>query len=195
MTNHGAPGARLTNEGAPAAPFFTWRLRPVVPADVPALAALYRDAALRLGPQVYTPEQVGAWVSFGSEVASFERYVLDADTCVAEREGAGGEALVGFSGFSLHGATAEVHSLYVRAGLGRRGLGWALLVDCLGRALAAGAGRIEAWATPFSRTLFARAGMPLVEAVQGEFEGVMFERYRMAGDAAAISARLSAGSS
>ena len=36
-------------------PPFAWR--PATPADVPALAALYRESAEQLGPLVYTLEQ------------------------------------------------------------------------------------------------------------------------------------------
>lgn len=166
------------------------RLRPATAADVPALAALYTQAALALGPQVYGAEQVAAWASFGRDLAAFERYVCDAETWLAEDDS---RIALGFCGYSLHAGLAEVHSLYVRADAGRRGLGRRLLEDGLRRALGRGAERFEAWATPFSRALFAHAGMPLAAAVQGEFKGVMFERYRMAGDAAAVRLRLGGG--
>jgi putative acetyltransferase len=154
------------------------RLRAATLADVPVLAAIYVRCALELGPRVYTPQQVAAWAAFGSDAAGFADYVLKAQTRVALD--AHGEAL-GFCGFSLHEGVAEVHSLYVRPDRAGQGLGSALLADGLRRAREAGATRFEAWATPFSRPLFARAGLPLKEAVRGEFKGVVFERYRMAG--------------
>lgn len=48
--------------------------RRAVAADVPALAALYRDTALALGPQVYTPEQVAAWARSTEDVDRAEPY-------------------------------------------------------------------------------------------------------------------------
>lgn len=164
-------------------------LRAATAQDVPALAALYIECALALGPRVYGAAQVQAWASFGQDLAGFEHYVLDADTWLAHDEA--GQVL-GFCGHSLHEVEqatgtperileAEVHSLYVRVGHGRQGLGARLLAHVLGRACTQGARRAAAWATPFSRALFTRAGLPLVEVVQGEFKGMMFERYRMAG--------------
>lgn len=164
-------------------------LRAATAQDVPTLAALYTECALLLGPRVYDSAQVQAWASFGQDLPAFERYVLDADTWLAHDETG---LVLGFCGHSLReveraaepGARvveAEVHSLYVRVGHGRQGLGARLLAHDLQRAQAQGARQAAAWATPFSRGLFARAGMPLVQTVQGEFKGLMFERYRMAG--------------
>jgi GNAT superfamily N-acetyltransferase len=143
------------------------------PADVPALAALYADCALRLGPLVYTPEQVSAWASFGRDTPAFRDYVLGARTWIAD-DAAG---VLGFCGI---GAGGEVHSLYVRAGATRRGTGGALLAHALAMARADGITRFEAWATPFSLAVFARAGFRLVRSVTEDYQGVAFERYRVA---------------
>lgn len=160
---------------------------PAGPADVPALAALYRRCGRELGPQVYDAAQVAAWVSFGDDEARFRDYVLTAETVLVRA--AGGDP-VGFCGWCWQHRvpptpsappTAEVRSLYVRPDHAGQGLGTALLADALRRAAAVGATRAEAWATPFSRSLFTRAGMPLVAAVVAPFQGVMFERYRMGG--------------
>lgn len=156
-------------------------LRRATAADLPTLATIYGDGARQLGPRVYTAEQVAAWASFSADVEGFARYVLEADTWVAESPDG---ALLGFSGFSAHSAAdgrrwAEVHSLYVRPDAMRRGLGSRLLQDALWRAAAAGLVQAEAWATPFSRPRFAQAGFVLAEAVWAPYQGVMFERYRM----------------
>lgn len=148
--------------------------------DVPALAVLYRDTALALGPQAYTPEQVAAWARSTDDLERFARYILDADTWVAQGgEGEGGSPR-GFCGVAVHGHTGEVHSLYVRASLTRQGLGSALLAHALERAHAAGAARFEAWATPFSKPVFERAGFVLQRVVAEPYQGVVFERFRMA---------------
>jgi putative acetyltransferase len=159
----------------PALPAFAWRA--ATAADVPALAALYRESARRFGPLVYTASQVDAWVSFAEDGAGFRAYVLEADTWVAERPA---DALVlGFCGVARTGEPREVHSLYVRPGTTRQGLGAEMLRRTLARAQAAGARAFAAWATPFSRPVFERAGFVLERTVQGEFGGALFERYRM----------------
>jgi N-acetylglutamate synthase-like GNAT family acetyltransferase len=154
---------------------FSWR--PAAGADVHLLAALYRDAALRLGPLVYTPEQAHAWASFADDAPAFRDYILQADTWIAERSGDG--RALGFCGASREGDLREVHSLYVTPALTRRGLGGAMLERTLQRAGQEGATRFAAWATPFSRPVFLAAGFVLTQAVQAPFAGVMFERYRV----------------
>jgi N-acetylglutamate synthase-like GNAT family acetyltransferase len=152
--------------------------RRATPADVPALAALYRDTALALGPKVYTLEQARAWARSTDDAAHFARYILDADTWVAEADDA---MPCGFCGIAVHGTTGEVHSLYVRAALSRQGLGTALLAHAIAQARAAGARRFEAWATPFSKPVFERAGLRLERVVTEPYQGVLFDRYRMVG--------------
>lgn len=151
--------------------------RLAAPADVPALAALYRATALALGPQVYTPDQVQAWARSTDDAQRFAAYVLDARTWIADD--ASGVPL-GFCGVAVHGTVGEVHSLYVRADATRRGLGTTLLAHALGDARARGAHAFEAWATPFSRPVFERAGFALRDVVTEPYQGVLFERYRMA---------------
>jgi putative acetyltransferase len=148
-------------------------MRLATAADVPALAALYRAAALALGPQVYTAAQVQAWARSTDDRERFARYVLDARTWIADD--AAGAA--GFCGVSVHAGVGEVHSLYVRADLTRQGLGTRLLAHAMARS---GARRFEAWATPFSRPLFERAGLTLQQVVSEPYQGVLFERFRMA---------------
>ena len=156
-------------------PAFDWRR--AVPADVFVLAALYCDAALRLGPLVYTPEQVRAWASFADDEPGFRAYVLDADTWIAERPGDG--RTLGFCGVSAQGGLGEVHSLYVTPGRTRQGLGGEMLARTLERAGAGGATRFAAWVTPFSRPVFLAAGFVLAETVTAPFAGTLFERYRV----------------
>jgi putative acetyltransferase len=150
------------------------RYRLATAGDVPALAALYREAALVMGPQVYSLEQAQAWARATDDMEHFARYILEARTWIA------GEAIDGFCGIALHGDRAEVHSLYVRAALTRRGIGGALLAHAMDRARACGAARFEAWATPFSRPVFERAGFVLERVVSEPYQGVLFERFRMA---------------
>lgn len=143
--------------------------------DVPALSALYRDTAMKLGPQIYAPAQVQAWVRSTDDAAAFARYVLGADTWLAEDN----EGPRGFCGIAVHDDLGEVHSLYVRAPLTRQGIGTALLAHAMREAQSKGAQRFEAWATPFSRPLFERAGFALERVASEPYQGVVFDRLRM----------------
>ncbi|HET9820336.1 MAG TPA: GNAT family N-acetyltransferase [Burkholderiaceae bacterium] len=155
-------------------------LRLATAVDVPALAALYRETALVLGPQVYSPEQVQAWARSPDDTAAFTRYILDADTWIDEGDDGRPRA---FCGIARHAGAGEVHSLYVRADLTRQGLGSGLLRHALDEARSRGAARFEAWATPFSRAVFERERFVLTRAVTEPYQGVLFERYRMAREA------------
>jgi putative acetyltransferase len=159
-------------------PAFEWRR--AGPADVFVLAALYRDAALRLGPRVYTQEQARAWASFADDAPAFRAYVLDADTWLAGRPG--DARLLGFCGAATRDGLGEVHSLYVTPDMTRRGLGGEMLRRTLGQAREAGATRFTAWVTPFSRPVFLAAGFRLAQTVVAPFAGVPFERYRVERD-------------
>ncbi|GAB4038775.1 MAG: hypothetical protein Fur0014_07870 [Rubrivivax sp.] len=146
-------------------------MRRATAADVPALAALYAEAARTLGPQVYTPDQVAAWERFGADTPAFRDYILGATTWID------GDPPQGFCGIASDG---EVRSFYVRAALTRRGLGTRLLAHALAQARAAGCSSFRAWATPFSRPVFERAGFRLEAVVREPYQGVLFDRYRMA---------------
>jgi putative acetyltransferase len=146
--------------------------RLATPADVPALATLYRASALALGPQVYTAEQVQAWARSTDDMARFACYILDARTWIADD--AAGPA--GFCGIAEHGDLGEVHSLYVRADRTRQGLGSRLLSHAMAQA---GSAHFEAWATPLSRPVFERAGFTLQRVVSEPYQGVVFDRLRM----------------
>lgn len=145
-----------------------WALRRATAADVPALAALYALCAQTLGPQVYSPAQVAAWVSFGADTPAFRDYILGAVTWVL-----GDAAPQGFCGVD---AAGEVRSLYVQPAETRRGLGSALLAHALNTS---GLQGFQAWATPFSRPVFERAGFRLDRVVTEPYQGVVFDRFRM----------------
>jgi GNAT superfamily N-acetyltransferase len=154
---------------------FEWRR--AAGKDVYTLAALYRDAALRLGPCVYTPEQTWAWASFADDEAGFRKYVLQADTWIAERPGDGRP--LGFCGVGPEGELREVHSLYVTPARTRQGIGSEMLQRTLERATAEGAIRFAAWATPFSQPVFRAAGFVQTQTVTAPFAGTLFQRHRL----------------
>lgn len=142
-------------------------------ADVPQLAALYAHTASAMGAWCYSPEQVRAWAGFAADLESFADYVLTASTWI--HSAADGQ-IMGFCGVA---ASGEVHSLYVRADHTRQGLGGRMLAHALASARSQGVQRFAAWATPFSRPVFDRAGFVLVRTSTESFNGVFFERYRV----------------
>jgi putative acetyltransferase len=149
------------------------RFRRACADDVPALAVLYRDAVLALAPQACTQEQVEAWAGFGADTPAFREFVLGAHTWIAE---AGGEP-VGFCGID---DTGEVRSLYVRAGMTRRGIGTALLAHAIDDATVLRRISVfRAWASVFSRPVFERQRFRLVDVVESVHAGVVFERARV----------------
>ncbi|MCU0967654.1 MAG: GNAT family N-acetyltransferase [Rubrivivax sp.] len=154
--------------------------RRALAADVPSLAALYVDCARRLGPRVYSREQVDAWARFGEDRAAFGAYVLGAETWLIDDA----SGPLGFCGVGPGPApdVGEVRSLYVRADRHGQGLGSGLLAHALTSARARGVGRFGAWATPFGRPVFERAGFVLVEVRREDFQGVGFDRLRLALD-------------
>jgi len=151
-----------------------WHLRQATDADVPALAALYADTARALGAWCYTPQQVNAWASFGADLAAFREYVMGATTWIAQADLEA--VLLGFCGVDDEG---EVRSFYVRADCTRQGVGSALLRHALAVAGQRGLRRFTAWATPFSKPVFERAGFELERVVREPYQGVLFDRFRM----------------
>src|SRR5262249_42929936 len=119
-----------------------------------------------------------AWAAWpGQDEPAFRGYILGHDTWVAERAGDG--AVLGFCGVDFEGERRELCSLYVRPSMTRHGLGGEMLRRTLARAQAAGARAFAAWATPFSRPVFLRAGFAWTRTVHEPFAGVMFDRYRV----------------
>ena len=142
-------------------------------ADVPQLAALYAHTANAMGAWCYTDEQVRAWAGFAADLEAFASYVLAASTWIHSADDG---HIMGFCGVAANG---EVHSLYVRADQTRQGLGGRMLAHALATARSQGVQHFAAWATPFSRPVFDRAGFVLVRTSTESFNGVIFERYRV----------------
>lgn len=106
-------------------------LRPMLPADVPVLAAIFQASIEELTEDDYDDGQRAAWSSMADDEAAFGAKLAGAITLVATIDG----APVGF--ISLDGST-HVEMLYVYPPVARRGVG-ALLCDAVEK-LAAGRG-------------------------------------------------------
>ncbi|MGO8739518.1 GNAT family N-acetyltransferase [Rhodoblastus sp.] len=94
-------------------------LRPALPADAPALAALFRASVEALAQEDYGEAQVAAWAARADDQAAFARKLAGELTIVAL---IGGE-IAGFA--SLKGADC-LDMVYVHPAFARRGVGTVL---------------------------------------------------------------------
>jgi putative acetyltransferase len=94
-------------------------LRPALPADAPALAALFRASVEELAREDYSEAQVEAWAALANDEAGFAARLASELTIVALVSG----EIAGFA--SLKGAD-HLDMLYVHPAFARRGVGTGL---------------------------------------------------------------------
>ena len=135
-------------------------LRPMLPADVPVLAAIFQAAIEDLTEEDYDNGQRAAWASAADDEAAFGRKLGAALTLVATVRG----APVGF--IALEGAEA-IRMLYVYPRAARRGIA-SLLLNAVER-LAGGRGakRLEVEASDTARPFFEASGERFDHGVEG----------------------------
>ena len=126
-------------------------LRPMLPADVPLLAVIFRAAIEDLASEDYDRDQLSAWMAMADHEKAFARGLTDNLTLVATLNG----GPVGFA--SLKG-NDNLHMLYVHPAAARHGIG-ALLCDALERlASARGAKKITGDISDTALSLFQKRG-------------------------------------
>ncbi len=114
-------------------------LRPMLPADAPALAAIFGASVDELTSDDYDEDQRAAWMATAEDEAAFGARLGAMLTLVATVDGAP-------AGFASLKDNARVDMLFVDPALARRGIG-TLLVDALeklGRARGAEALAVDA---------------------------------------------------
>ena len=160
----------------PAAP--PGALRPLLPADAPVLAALFRAAVSELAADDYGADQLDAWASAAEDEVAFARELAACLTLVALVSG----EVAGFA--SLKGQD-RIDKLYVAPDRARQGVATAL-VDALVRLAAArGAARLTVDASDTAQPLFAKLGFAAVTRntvpVAGEWLGNTTMERKLAG--------------
>jgi putative acetyltransferase len=126
-------------------------LRPALPADAPALAALFRASVEKLGAEDYSDAQVEAWSALADDEADFAKKLASKLTIVA----LSGGALAGFA--ALKGADV-LDMLYVHPNFTRRG-GASALCDALEKlSRARHAKKLTVDASDSAEKFFARRG-------------------------------------
>ena len=134
----------------------TLALRPMLPADAPLLAELFRASIEELTADDYSDAQRAAWASAVDDVAAFGARLAGQLTLVATLGG----APVGFA--SLNHAVA-IYMVYVQRAAAGGGAGALLLVALALLAAARGAARLTVDASDSAQDFFRRRGYALVQ--------------------------------
>lgn len=147
-------------------------LRAFVPGDVEALAGVYRDAVIGLGPQAYLPEQVAAWASYPEDIGEFGGRLSRGVTLVAELDG----RIVAFGQLEPEDHLAF---LYCSTACARRGIATHIHSALENRAREAGSAAIRTEASRISRPFFEKRGYVVLGSERVTRSGVEIERFRM----------------
>ena len=126
-------------------------LRPMLPADVSLLAAIFRDAIERIASEDYSEAQCKAWSSRADDEDEFGDHLAKRLTLVATIDA----EPVGFA--TLEGNN-QIDMLYVHPAVARQGVA-TLLLDALEKlAGARGAAELRADVSDTAQPLFAKRG-------------------------------------
>jgi putative acetyltransferase len=126
-------------------------LRPMLPADVPLIADIFRASVEELTADDYSAAQQEAWAAAADDAAAFGARLADAVTLLGTIDG----SPVGFA--SLAGGE-KVDMLYVHPAAAGHGVG-AMLLDALERlARSRGAARLVADVSDSAQDFFRRRG-------------------------------------
>jgi putative acetyltransferase len=126
-------------------------LRPALPADAPALAALFRLSVETLGVEDYSQAQVEAWSALADDEAEFAKKLADKLAIVALAGGA-------LAGFAALKGTEALDMLYVHPRFARRGVASALCDAMEKLAAARKAKKLTVDASDSAERFFARRG-------------------------------------
>lgn len=147
-------------------------IRRYEPADAEALIAIYRDAALVLGRQVYSEEQTRAWANYPEDLEEFRSLLSRGLTLCAVQD----RQPVAFG--QLHPGD-HIAYLYCHSDHARRGLASSILARLEEQARSLGTVALRVEASGVARPLFERHGYHVVEEERPIRHGVEFVRYRM----------------
>jgi len=147
-------------------------IRIATEADLPTLAALFRDTVLVNAPQHYTAAQTEAWAAVDGASPRFHQFILGVTTYVAVDD----TGTVGFAGIGEDGYVA---SIYVRHDCLHRGIGSTLMQRVLDHAQDRHIQRLYTEASDFSLGLFIKFGFRQYDTEVVDRNGVQFTRYLM----------------
>lgn len=126
-------------------------LRPLLPADVPLLAQIFRASIEELTSDDYSERQQQAWAALADDEAAFGARLAGAMTLLGTIDGSP-------AGFASLVAPDRLDMLYVHPAAARHGVG-TMLLDALERlAQARGAARLTADVSDSAQDFFRRRG-------------------------------------
>ena len=126
-------------------------LRPLLPQDVPVLAAIFAAAVQELAIEDYSEGQVAAWAAVADDIEEFAEKLKDRLTLVATLD----QSMVGFASLRDNN---HIDMVYVHPAAVRQGVATAL-VDALERLAAArGTKHVTVDASDTAAPLFLRRG-------------------------------------
>lgn len=140
--------------------------------DILVLAELFNNCIKQIAPEKYSPEQVSAWAASAANQESFNKFIFEPTTFIAETN----NLILGFGGVTTAGYLA---SLYVRGDRNRQGIGSRLLTHIIEYAGSNNCDRLYTEASEFSKPLFKKFGFEIYEEEKVERNGVVFHRYLM----------------
>lgn len=147
-------------------------IRPYHPQNLPAVAAVYRDAVLSIDSQQYTPKQVKVWASFVNDTHDLAKRLADGLTLVAIVH----KQLVAFG--QLH-PDDHLSLLYTSKRHARKGIATAIHQQLEDHARKSRVSHIDTQASHISRPFFETQGYELIEAETVMRQNVSFERFKM----------------
>ena len=148
-------------------------IRPATMADLPAMAEVYTNAVVTLGPESYTASQVEVWAAWpATEPDEFKSRVMAGHPWVAEVDG----EVVAFAAFT---EPDHLDFLYTRGDFARRGLATRLHNKLETIANERGAPWLRTEASYISRPAFNRFGYRVIEIEHVDRSGERFTRFKM----------------
>ena len=148
--------------------------RPLQPQDIPALGRVYQDAVEHTAGPAYTEQQIRAWASFADELTADHELIQNGTTIVATTPD--GEVIA----FGVLHPDDYIALLYSASQHNRVGHGSAICAELESIARSRGVRRLRVVASEISLGFFRQHGFVREEIERCSFNGVKFERYRMA---------------
>jgi len=149
-------------------------LRAFVPTDAEAIARIFYEAVHKLGPAVYSPEQLKAWAPAPLEPAQIVARATDGRVLLVAAN-PDNQALA----YGELEPDGHIDHLYCHPSAARQGLATAIYEALERIARERGIATLYVEASELARPLFARHGFRLVQRQDFQRHGVVLHNYRM----------------
>lgn len=140
--------------------------------DLESVVVLFTDTVHQVNIRDYSSEQVAAWAPQPPDLTRWRQRVARLTLWVAESD----SRIIGFCGL---GAGGHVDLLYVHYRFQRRGVARRLYQQMEAEARQCGIGRLLTEASITARRFFESMGFSVFHEQHVEFQGVVFQIYRM----------------